>query len=401
MCSQRLCCSNGRNSRAATLGRRCFLVVPCVLSKANVMWLSSFSQTGQFWRFSPLTLCVDIKLVGGMQNKLFERFNGSTRIKHEQFEIFIPEKPPSFQAPHLLTYLLHPHPTHHSFRLGIFSRIFRSFIRKHIVARDPSCENGLLLLQIMRRVTSDLLILRVRGVGEHELKIVTMSGRTMAESSEIASLSDIALLSFEWKHSCEWLCGSAFGDQLVLGTAATSSFLLWLSSWMNENKVIVSDIFMKLKLFGRCWRDGRFSERAERPAEGNSFAEVDSLAITFSCVIVFHKTKRFLFTYIFARIQKFCLLTRSRAKTRETRAKVGEKLVPISRVFESKPSRLAFVSRSCEKIANNSRMSRCFECKKSSESSSGSCRTDCESRNPGNLSWNVNYSLARLPSESQ
>lgn len=34
-----------------------------------------------------------------------------------------------------------------------------------------------------------------------------------------------------------------------------------------------------------------FSERAERPAKGNSFEEGDSLAITFSCVIVFHKRK--------------------------------------------------------------------------------------------------------------
>lgn len=45
----------------------------------------------------------------------------------------------------------------------------------------------------MRHVTSDLLISRVRGVGEHELKIATMSGRTMAEASKFKNSHSIEL----------------------------------------------------------------------------------------------------------------------------------------------------------------------------------------------------------------
>lgn len=176
---------------------RFFLVVPCVPLKANFMWLSELcTNRGQLWlgEISTFDLMCWHKLLGGMQNKIFKRFNGSTRIKHEQFEIHIPETLPSLQVPHLLTYLLHPHPAHCCFRLGIFSRIFRSFIRKHIAR----CSKAVLwklvpLLQIMRHVTSDLLISRVRGVGEQELKIATMSGRTMDEASKFKNSHSIEL----------------------------------------------------------------------------------------------------------------------------------------------------------------------------------------------------------------
>lgn len=75
----------------------------------------------------------------------------------------------------------------------------------------------------MRRVTSDVLILRVRGGGEHELEIATMSGRTMAEASslKIAGLHRTSHVLSLSESTAVHNDAGAVGDQLVLRTDST------------------------------------------------------------------------------------------------------------------------------------------------------------------------------------